>query len=152
MEVLFKRIDGTFVVRINGLPYHVTESDPLFAEAEIAGASAPQEPVRPGPTINEIRAGMRLSRRQLLTALALEGLISAAEAVAWAASNTLPAAIEAMVAALPTPEAQTAARITLASFTVAERLDPMVPMLAAVAPVPLTDDQLDAFFTGYAAL
>ena len=110
------------------------------------------DPTPPAPTLAELRAGMRLSRRQMLIALASEGLITSAEAVAWASSNTLPAPIEAMVTALPTPGAQMAARITLATFTVAERLDPMVPMLAAVAPVPLTDLELDAFFTGYAAL
>lgn len=105
-----------------------------------------------GPTPEQLRAGMSLSRRQMLIALATEQLITPAEAEAWATSNSLPNAIETMVSGLSDPLARMAARITLASFAVAQRLDPMVPMLAAVAPVPLTDAQLDAFFTGYAGI
>lgn len=50
MKVLFRRLDGTFVAEVNGLPYHVVPSDPLFAEAQIAGADAPLEP--PPPTVD----------------------------------------------------------------------------------------------------
>ncbi len=45
MEVQYKRHDGSFVAIINGNPYHVTQSDPLFAAAAEAGVSAPFEPV-----------------------------------------------------------------------------------------------------------
>jgi hypothetical protein len=59
MDIQYRRPDGSFVATINGLPYHVIESDPLFAEAQIAGADAPFEPVPPAPTAEEILAAER---------------------------------------------------------------------------------------------
>lgn len=122
----------------------------LDASIRAAGGIAAYAPPEVDPA--EARVAMYLTRRQILIALASEGFVSAPEAVAWATSNTLPAAIEALVSALPTVAEQTAARITLASFTVAYRLDPLVAMLAAVAPMPLDDAALDAFFAAYAAV
>lgn len=38
MKLLFKRLDGSFVAEINGMPYHVEKRDPLYARAsEVAG-------------------------------------------------------------------------------------------------------------------
>lgn len=94
------------------------------------------------------RASMRLSPRQVRIGLMTSGIITAAEAVAWAVNRTLPAAIDTKVSSLPEPE-QSKARITLADFTVAERLDPMVALMATAAVPPLDDAQLDAFFMTY---
>ena len=59
MDVLFKRQDGSFVATINGLPYHVTPDDPLFAEAQAAGADAPFEPAPPQPGPEQIKAALQ---------------------------------------------------------------------------------------------
>ncbi len=47
MQVLHRRNDGTFVIELNGYPYHVTTDDPLFAEVSAAaeGLTLPPEPV-----------------------------------------------------------------------------------------------------------
>ena len=45
---------------------------------------------------------------------------------------------------------QIAARITLATFTVAYRLDPMVALFQTAGS--LTDEQMDGFFLGYAGI
>ena len=100
-------------------------------------------------TVLAARAAMQLTRRQVLTGLVLEGLISGPEAVAPA--NEPPAAIETLFAAMPEPQ-QTIARITWANFTVAYRLDPLIPVIATAATPPLDDAALDAFFTAYAAV
>ncbi len=101
------------------------------------------------PSAADLRAHMALTRRQVIIGMALEGLISHAEGVALAATGVAPPAVEAMLAAMPEPN-QTAARITLASFTVAYRNDPMVALFQAAGG--MTDEQMDAFFTGYAAV
>lgn len=43
MQVNYKRADGSFVVTLNGLPYHVVEGDPLFDKIDPTGV--PDEPV-----------------------------------------------------------------------------------------------------------
>jgi len=96
-----------------------------------------------------MRATMTLSRRQLLIGMVSERLISRAEAMA--PPHTPPAAIEVMFSRLPEPQ-QTAARITWATFSEARRLDPLVPMIAKVAPVAMDDAAIDQFFTTYATL
>jgi hypothetical protein len=46
----YKRPDGTYVAQINGLPYHVTQDDPLYAQAQerddgtIPAEPSPDEP------------------------------------------------------------------------------------------------------------
>ena len=52
MQIQFKRPDGTYVALVNGLPYHVVQSDPLFDAADAAGKSAPLEPT-PDPEPDE---------------------------------------------------------------------------------------------------
>jgi hypothetical protein len=44
--LLHRRADGSFVIELNGYPYHVIESDPLFAEVAAAaeGVDLPPEP------------------------------------------------------------------------------------------------------------
>lgn len=127
-----------------GAPFDVAVLD---AEIRAAGIIAAYVPPAVDP--NETRAAMQLTRRQVLTGLVLEGLITSAEATAPA--NEPPAAIEALFAAMPEPQ-QTIARITWANFTVAYRLDPLIPVIAAAATPPLDDAALDAFFTAYRAV
>ena len=56
MEILYKRTDGTFVATINGMPYHIISSDPLFAKAQIDGADAPLEASPPKPSAEQVLA------------------------------------------------------------------------------------------------
>jgi len=59
--IVNNRPDGTFVIQHNGMPYHVIESDPLFAEVEAYLLDHPEalipEPVPPEPTQEELDAG-----------------------------------------------------------------------------------------------
>ena len=70
-----RRDDGSFVIELNGLPYHVTHDDPLHPEVSAAaeGVTLPDEPGPRIPTIDELAAEKRqathaeaLLRRDLL--------------------------------------------------------------------------------------
>ncbi len=107
-------------------------------------------PIVPEPTPEEIRAALPpLSRRQVFIALHRLGLITAAEAVAAAATGAVPAALEPVFAGLPEPEA-TDARVTFAAFQVAYRLDPLTTMIATAGG--LDDAAIDTIWTGFAAV
>lgn len=60
-ELQYARPDGSFVILRNGRPYHVIESDPLFAEISAAadGVTLPDEPAPPVPTIAELAEAAR---------------------------------------------------------------------------------------------
>lgn len=105
----------------------------------------------PPPDLAMLRGRMQLTRQQLISGMLIDGLITPAEAVAAATARTLPAAVEAVVAAMPEPQ-QSLARIKWADFTVADRLDPMVALFAAAASPPLTETQIDDFFARHRAL
>lgn len=50
MELQYRRPDGSFVALVNGLPYHVIEDDPLFAEAAALAADMGEAlPFEPAP-------------------------------------------------------------------------------------------------------
>jgi hypothetical protein len=149
-RLLHRRSDGTFVIQTErGWPYHVTADDPLFAEVAQAaqGEDLPPEPVplAASPPM-EPRV---ISRRQLLIALAAAGLISEAEALAAAKTGEVPAAIDAVFAALPDEQAL-AARITWATMTVVERSHPLIQ--AVINANIATAEQVDALFKAAAEL
>lgn len=125
-------------------------ADQVAGKVIVAGVDGVPQAVDPAPpSAADLRAQMVLTRRQVIIGMALEGLITHAEGVALAATGVAPPAVESMLAAMPEPN-QTAARITLASFTVAYRNDPMVALFQAAGG--MTDEQMDAFFTGCAAV
>lgn len=104
----------------------------------------------PDPEPEDPRAAIPpLTRRQLFIALHRLGLITASEAVAAAATGTVPSALEPMFAALPEPE-QTDARVTFAAFQMAYRLDPLTAMISAAAGK--TEEEIDAIWTGFASV
>jgi hypothetical protein len=90
-----------------------------------------------------------VSRRQLLIALAAAGLITEAEALAAARTGEVPAAIDAVFAALPKEQAL-AARITWATMTVVERDHPLIQ--AVIDAKIVTAEQVDALFQAAAKL
>lgn len=129
----------------------VEPGHPLWMEASARPDIVPYSPpADPEPTPEDPRAAIPpLTRRQLFIALHRLGLISAAEAVAAAATGTVPVALEPMFAALPEPD-QTDARVTFAAFQMAYRLDPMTAMIASAAG--MTEAQIDAIWTGFASV
>jgi hypothetical protein len=149
-KLLHRRSDGTFVIETEqGWPYHVTADDPLFAEAAQAaqGKDLPPEPaVQPAaaPSVPVV-----ISRRQLLIALVQAKLITEVEALAAAKTGEVPAAIDAVFAALPTDQAL-AARITWATMTVVERDHPLIQ--AVINANLATANQVDALFKAAAEL
>jgi hypothetical protein len=90
-----------------------------------------------------------ISRRQLLIALTAAGLITEAEALAAAKTGKVPAAIDAVFAALPKDQAL-AARITWATMTVVERDHPLIQ--AVIDAKIATAEQVDALFQAAAEL
>lgn len=95
------------------------------------------------------RALMSLTPRQLLIGLATEGWISEAEAEQWSKGGDLPAAVEAMIGALP--EAQRlAARITIHKMSVVDRGNALVSVLASQAG--RSETAVDAFFAAYSSI
>lgn len=129
----------------------VEPGHPLWPEASARpDITAFTPPVVPEPGPDDIRAAIPpLTRRQVFIALHRLGLITAAEAVAAAATGAVPAVLEPMFAALPEP-GQTDARVTFAAFQMAYRLDPLTAMVAAVAG--MTEDQIDAIWTDFAEI
>jgi hypothetical protein len=90
-----------------------------------------------------------ITRRQLLLGLQADDVITDAEALAAAQTGAVPAAIESVFANLPATEA-TAARITWATMSVAERAHPLI---AAIIDANLASAaQIDDAFRRWAAL
>jgi hypothetical protein len=66
MKVLFKREDGTFVIERGGLPYHVLQNDPLFAEAQVQGEFVGFEPAPAQLSQGALARNARAQRNTLL--------------------------------------------------------------------------------------
>lgn len=90
-----------------------------------------------------------VTRRQILTGLALVGWITEAEAEAALATGARPAAVDAVIAALPMDQ-QFHARMKWIGFRDALRDDPMVAALAAIEGK--TEQDIDEFFALCAAI
>jgi hypothetical protein len=135
MNVQYRRLDGSFVAELNGLPYHVTAEEPaLYAMALQHGLSAPFEPVPPTPTPEEALAAWRataeVSRFQAFAALyAIDKLDDAAAAV------------------------EAAGGLTVLAWQNAQVFKRSSPMLAALAPaLGLDDEALDELFLAAAEI
>jgi hypothetical protein len=94
-----------------------------------------------------------LSFSQFVVGLSEQDWITEAEASVWFAANGLPAAVEAVIAALPetAPDGskpQLRARARALRPSVIERNDPLLAMLAKKRGA--TSEQLDDFFRVYA--
>lgn len=101
------------------------------------------------PDLAALRSLMRLSRRQLLIGLADKGWVTEAEAIAAAGTGAMPLAVETAIGALD-PADLVRARITWAAMSEAQRLDPLVALLAAAQGVG--EAEIDAFFTTYSSI
>jgi hypothetical protein len=90
-----------------------------------------------------------ISDRQMAQIMAVEGIITESEALAWVSSGTVPAAMDALVESLPEGE-QFAARMLLAGATVFERNHPLVDVLGAAHG--MSSEDMDELFREAAVL
>lgn len=91
-----------------------------------------------------------VTRRQMLIGLTQNGFISSAEAIAAAATGTVPSAVQTVFDTLSTQAEKDAAAITWASMSVCERNNSLVAALAASQN--LTDAEVDDLFRAWAAI
>lgn len=147
------RPDGTFVAEVSGLPYHVTPETPYWQAAQ-AMAAVKMPPLEPAPepvvlTLEEQLAALSpVSHAQIIAALIGADILNEAEGVDWI-TGTLPASVEAMIAALPA-EQRTIARLRAIRPSSVVPTDPLVGALAASEGKSIED--LIAIFTAAAAL
>ena len=129
-SLTFRRTDGTLVGQVNGLPYHIIQSDPLWPMAQAIAADMGDEllfePAPPAPPAPPLVPA--ITARQLRLALLGLGLTGAQ--------------VEAQIAAMPgTPAQREAAMIEWEYATTYQRDHPLVVMLGAA--LGLTEAQID---------
>ncbi|AVO36591.2 hypothetical protein [Pukyongiella litopenaei] len=125
----------------------------LDAEFDLTGDATSEPPgaqvIAPTLTAQDAaRSDMILTPQQLLTGLVADGWITAAEGLAWAEGNGLPAAATTLIASMPASE-QFAAQVRLLRMETIRRTDPLVIALAYAEGK--TDTDIDTFFTTHAA-
>jgi hypothetical protein len=129
-SLTFRRTDGTLVGQMNGLPYHIIQSDPLWLVAQAIAANMGDElPFEPAPSAPPAPPLVpAITARQLRLALLGLGLTGAQ--------------VEAQIAAMPgTPAQREAAMIEWEYATTYQRDHPLVVMLGAA--LGLTEAQID---------
>lgn len=145
MEILYKRSDGTFVAIVNGYPYHITENDPLFAEARVLGVNTPLDPQIP---LLQPLPNRKLSFAQLLIGLVTEGWITESEGDAWL-GRVLPPPVVQLIAAM-NPSERFAASARSLDPSVVLRDYPLLNSLAVAQNKSSAD--LDRFFVTYGSV
>lgn len=140
--LLHRRNDGSFVIELNGQPYHVIESDTLFAPVAAAAEGVDLPPEPPPPTDPPARP-VTLTNRQLFAALALTGFITEAEALAAGRTGAVPAAIDAVFGALP-EQGPFLARLTWATMREVSRDHQLIT--AMIGANLAAAEQVDAIF------
>ncbi|KQO86063.1 hypothetical protein ASF33_05310 [Methylobacterium sp. Leaf92] len=117
-----------------------------------------QEGIEPDPPSTVSAPPPDISDRQFAQALALDGTITEAEALAWAARGELPQAMEDALDQIPDADnLRFGARMMLAAATTYERHHPLTEQLGALLINPATGKPydaaaLDALWTRAAAL
>lgn len=150
----WSRPDGTFVGIVDGEEYHVIPGEPYWAAAQAMAAVEmpplePQPEPPPPPTPEEQLAALPpVSHAQIIAALIDADILTEAEGVDWI-TGTLPASVEAMIAALPAGQ-RTIARLRAIRPSSVVPTDPLVAALAASEGKSIED--LIAIFTAAAAL
>ncbi len=91
-----------------------------------------------------------ISDRQFAHVLALQGLITQEESLAWVKTGDVPAALQALVDEIPDPTIKFSAQMLLAGATVFERDHPMTAQLAA--GLGMSSAQVDDLWRAAAAL
>ena len=149
-SLTYRREDGTFVGVVNGWPYHIIPSDPLFPEAEAMaadmGGALPYEPPPPPPAPQPVTD---VSFWQFMMAAASLEIITWAEAEAAVATRAIPALFAATLDALPEPQ-RTMARIKFMGITRVVRGDDLFALM--VSEQIATAQQIDAVFAAAATI
>lgn len=91
-----------------------------------------------------------ISDRQFAHVLAVNGLISQAEALAWVTVGTVPEQVQTVVDNMPDPDIRFGAQMLLSGATIFERHHPMTEALASA--LGKTPEQTDALWVQGAAL
>jgi hypothetical protein len=140
--LLHRRADGSFVIRRDGYPYHVIESDPLFAEVAAAaeGVDLPPEPQPEPPPPQPVTD---VSFWQFMLAAASLNIITLAEAEAAVDTRAMPALFAATLDTLPEPQ-RTMARIKFKGITRVVRSDDLFALMVSTGAA--TDEQIDGVF------
>lgn len=132
--LLHRRDDGTYVIELNGLPYHVTLDDPLYVEVA-ASAEGVELPPEPGPMVLPPAPPPPLTARQLRLWLLSRGITRAM--------------VEAKLADLPEPVRE-AAEIEWEYSTEYLRDHPLIVQIGAAFGMSVED--IDAAWPEAAAL
>ena len=140
--LLHRRDDGTFVIERDGYPYHVIESDPLFADVAAAaeGVGLPPEPVPEPPPPQPVTD---VAFWQFMLAAASLGIVTLAEAEAAVDTRAMPALFAATLEQLPEPQ-RTMARIKFKGITRVVRGDDLFALMVSTGAV--TNEQIDNVF------
>lgn len=85
-----------------------------------------------------------ISDRQFAMGLAIAGLITQAEALAFVKTGEVPAALQAMIGAIEDDDARFEAEMLVSGATVFKRSHPLVNMIAS--QVGWTEQQTDQFW------
>lgn len=130
-SLIYRRQDNTFVGRVNGLPYHIIDSDPLWPQAQsLAQQMGDQLPFEPAPPAPMPAPMPTITRRQLRLALLSRFGVTSAQ-------------VEAKIADMTgTPAEREAAMIEWQDATTYERNHRLV--IAIGAALGLTQAQIDA--------
>jgi hypothetical protein len=137
-DSLVRRDDGVFVI----LDPKAEDSDAVAYREWLAQGNSPSEAAKPQPVPQSI------SDRQFFQQLAIDGIISEADALASNAA-VIPPPLLTIIEAMPA-EQQFAAKMIVSGATVFERNHPMT--LAIAAARGMTSGQVDDFFRAAAAL
>ena len=144
ITLLYRRNDGSFVAEINGLPYHVTEEDPLFeAVQEVANEMGDNLSFEPAPPDQEPITPNEISDRQFFHILAIDGLIAEEEALAAVKTGESPAAFNTLINSLPLAD-QFNARMLLEGATTFKRNHPLTNAFGAM--YGMTSEQIDSLW------
>jgi len=135
-EMLGKSWDDLAARGYRQSPKPETAAEKRTREAAEAEAAAEAERVR--------ILGLSASSVQFAQACAMAGIITKAEAVAWASAGTLPAALAAAISAIPDDDERFAAEIKAAGAVSYERASPLVAGLGQA--MGKTAAELDALF------
>ena len=153
------RIEGGLVAEIVQLPEGVPLVEAFHPDAGFVSATAEaQVGMRyeegaflpaPNPAPIVLPVPTAISDRQFAQQLAILGVITETEALAWASRGELPAALEAALADLPEGE-RFGARMLLAAATTYERQHPLVAQLGTA--LDYDEPALDALWRAAAQL
>lgn len=97
----------------------------------------------PAPDVDALRAAAELSRLDFARAVAEAGFVSFAEAAQWAAGNAVPAAVQAVIDALPEDQ-QGPVMLDVLALPTIRRTGALMPALATAFQAD--DAALDALF------